>query len=189
VYNIGAAALANGTRSDIINLFKFAAKMGGRTCVNLWTYGAFYEDGHVGDEEYRIDVSIDSEFIQGLMVRYNVPWSSLYAINNDSYQGQIITHHYTARVLDYYPHEDILMSYQEINYADWTSVGTFTISKVTNVNICCVADNGIEIYSSDSSAPEDKMSGCANVARILFPGTYTVYLKGSGLVAELTVRY
>jgi hypothetical protein len=173
IYKRGVAAKSFTNETDAENLFKWAAEIGG-------TYVSIY-----GNSSY----TQDSTFIQNMAKKYNVPLDGEDWASYGKEQIAIGVSDYIAPIKEYYSQKDTVVSNQSVDYANDTEVHTFTLSEQSNVNIISIVDTGIEMAVKTGSTEKYRKIGCTNVALILNAGTYKVYLKGTGVVGTLEVRY
>lgn len=182
IYSSGACAITGGSISDVREVFEYARDLGHKTFVNVWSLGSYTNEN---GESITLNSSVEQ--IQKLIEEFGIAWNGRPAMKLNQHQVGLLTTNVYAPIKQYYPNEKTI-DVSEISLQDeeYTNIGSFTIDKLSNVNILAITTDETEVYVSDFM--NDVFVGFCSFARIMKAGTYNVYAR-KGKILSLKIRY
>ena len=182
IYSSGACAITGGSISDVREIFEYARDLGHKTFVNVWSRGSYTNEN---GESITLNSSVEE--IQKLIEEFGIAWNGRPAMKLNQHQVGLLTTNVYAPIKQYYPNEKTI-DVSEISLQDeeYTNIGSFTIDKLTNVNVLAITTDETEVYVSDFM--NDVFVGFCSFARIMKAGTYNIYAR-KGKILSLKIRY
>ena len=182
IYSSGACAITGGSISDVREIFEYARDLGHKTFVNVWSLGSYTNEN---GESITLNSSVEQ--IQKLIEEFGIAWNGRPAMKLNQHQVGLLTTNVYAPIKQYYPNEKTI-DVSEISLQDeeYTNIGSFTIDKLSNVNVLAITTDETEVYVSDFK--NDVFVGFCSFARIMKAGTYNVYAR-KGKILSLKIRY
>ena len=182
IYSSGACAITGGSISDVREVFEYARDLGHKTFVNVWSRGSYTNEN---GENVTLNSSVEQ--IQKLIEEFGIAWNGRPAMKLNQHQVGLLTTNVYAPIKQYYPNEKTI-DVSEISLQDeeYTNIGSFTIDKLSNVNVLAITTDETEVYVSDFK--NDVFVGFCSFARIMKAGTYNVYAR-KGKILSLKIRY
>ena len=182
IYSSGACSITGGSISDVREIFEYARDLGHKTYVNVWSRGSYTNEN---GESITLNSSVEQ--IQKLIEEFGIAWNGRPAMKLNQHQVGLLTTNVYAPIKQYYPNEKTIdVSEISLQNEEYTNIGSFTIDKLSNVNVLAITTDETEVYVSDFM--NDVFVGFCSFARVMKAGTYNIYAR-KGKILSLKIRY